>query len=70
MSILSSDMPVFSDDPRNRMEALRRFLPFLLWLPRVNRKTFKSDLVAAITGAIVVLPQGVAFATIAGMPPE
>ncbi|MEJ2403642.1 MAG: SulP family inorganic anion transporter, partial [Candidatus Thiodiazotropha sp.] len=52
------------------MEALRRFLPFLLWLPRVNRKTFKSDLVAAITGAIVVLPQGVAFATIAGMPPE
>ena len=25
---------------------------------------------AAITGAIVVLPQGVAFATIAGMPPE
>lgn len=27
-------------------------------------------MVAALTGAIVVLPQGVAFATIAGMPPE
>ncbi|MET0051945.1 MAG: SulP family inorganic anion transporter [Candidatus Thiodiazotropha sp.] len=70
MSTLSSDLPIFSDDHRSRMEALRRFLPFLLWLPRVNRNSFKSDLVAALTGAIVVLPQGVAFATIAGMPPE
>ena len=49
---------------------LRRLLPFLAWLPRVNRGTLSSDLVAALTGAIVVLPQGVAFATIAGMPPE
>lgn len=51
-------------------EALRRLLPFLLWLPRVNRATLGHDLIAALTGAIVVLPQGVAFATIAGMPPE
>jgi len=50
--------------------ALRRLLPFLLWWPRVNRKSLQHDLIAAITGAIVVLPQGVAFATIAGMPPE
>ncbi len=37
---------------------------------RINRHTISQDLVAALTGAIVVLPQGVAFATIAGMPPE
>jgi SulP family sulfate permease len=48
----------------------RRFLPFLLWWPLVGRATFRQDLVAGLTGAIVVLPQGVAFATIAGMPPE
>ena len=36
----------------------------------LNGKTIKSDLTAGLTGAIVVLPQGVAFATIAGMPPE
>jgi len=36
----------------------------------VNRATSKDDLVAGITGAMIVLPQGVAFATIAGMPPE
>jgi SulP family sulfate permease len=36
----------------------------------VNRDTTKADLIAGITGAMIVLPQGVAFATIAGMPPE
>jgi len=40
------------------------------WLPGVGRAELKADLIAALTGAIVVLPQGVAFATIAGMPPE
>ncbi|AFL73931.1 SulP family inorganic anion transporter [Thiocystis violascens] len=45
-------------------------LPFMTWLPGVGRVELKADLVAALTGAIVVLPQGVAFATIAGMPPE
>jgi SulP family sulfate permease len=47
-----------------------KLFPFLSWWPRVNRESSKADLVAAITGAMIVLPQGVAFATIAGMPPE
>ena len=33
-------------------------------------KLYKADLVAGLTGAMIVLPQGVAFATIAGLPPE
>jgi SulP family sulfate permease len=49
---------------------ISRLLPFLQWWPRVNRVTLRADLVAGATGAILVLPQGVAFATIAGMPPE
>jgi hypothetical protein len=49
---------------------LLRLLPFLRWAGRVNRGTLKADLLAGLTGAVVVLPQGVAFATIAGMPPE
>nr|WP_245538951.1 SulP family inorganic anion transporter [Thioflavicoccus mobilis] len=40
------------------------------WLPGVGRTEIKADTLAAITGVIVVLPQAVAFATIAGMPPE
>ncbi len=47
-----------------------RLFPFLLWWPRVNSGSLRSDFLAGLTGAIVVLPQGVAFATIAGMPPE
>jgi SulP family sulfate permease len=45
-------------------------MPFTAWLPGVGRADLKADLIAALTGAIVVLPQGVAFATIAGMPPQ
>ena len=48
----------------------RSFVPFLLWWPDVDRGTLKADALAALTGVVVVLPQGVAFATIAGMPPQ
>ncbi|MGB3919346.1 MAG: SulP family inorganic anion transporter, partial [Thiothrix litoralis] len=46
------------------------FLPFLVWFGMVNRQTLKADFFAGLTGAVVVLPQGVAFAAIAGLPPE
>ena len=48
----------------------RRLLPLLRWWPRVDRATLKADALAGLIGAIVVLPQGVAFATLAGLPPE
>lgn len=47
-----------------------KFFPFLRWWPHVGRRSLRADLLAGITGAIIVLPQGVAFATIAGLPPE
>ena len=50
--------------------ALRRFLPFLAWWPRVNRASLRADATAGLISAVVVVPQGVAFATLAGMPPE
>ena len=52
------------------MSILTRFLPFLAWFRMVNAETLKADLIAGFTGAVIVLPQGVAFATIAGLPPE
>lgn len=54
----------------NQSQLLQKVFPFLRWWPMVNRDTNKADIIAAITGALIVLPQGVAFATIAGMPPE
>ncbi len=53
-----------------RLPGLQSVFPFLRWLPRVNAQSARADLIAGLTGAVVVLPQGVAFATIAGMPPE
>jgi SulP family sulfate permease len=47
-----------------------RLLPFLRWWPSVNASTTRDDAMAGLTGALIVLPQGVAFATIAGLPPE
>jgi sulfate permease, SulP family len=47
-----------------------RVFPFLTWFPSLNRSTIQADIIAGITGAIIVLPQGVAYAMIAGLPPE
>ena len=40
------------------------------WWHRVNGDSLRADLFAAFTNAAIVLPQGVAFAAIAGLPPE
>jgi sulfate permease, SulP family len=51
--------------------AMSRWLPFLAWWSLLkDRAVLRADILAGLTGAIVVLPQGVAFATLAGMPPE
>ena len=49
---------------------MRQLLPFRTWWPLLrDRAVLRADILAGLTGAIVVLPQGVAFATLAGMPP-
>ena len=48
----------------------RNLFPFLRWRRRVTRAALRADLLAGIVSAVIVLPQGVAFATLAGMPPE
>ncbi len=48
----------------------KSIFPFLAWFKLVTKDSLKADLIAGLTGAVIVLPQGVAFATIAGLPPE
>ncbi|WP_458734288.1 SulP family inorganic anion transporter [Zobellella taiwanensis] len=50
--------------------AWRRLFPFLQWAAMVNGRTLRADAQAGLTNAIIVLPQGVAYALIAGLPPE
>ncbi|WMN89560.1 SulP family inorganic anion transporter [Vibrio parahaemolyticus] len=49
---------------------LSLLFPFLSWSSKVNSQTLKADILAGLTGAIIVLPQGIAYAMIAGLPPE
>lgn len=44
--------------------------PFLTWLPRQTRASVGRDLVVGLSGAILALPQSIAYALIAGLPPE
>lgn len=47
-----------------------RLFPFLLWKETITAASLRSDLFAGLTGAFIVLPQGVSFALIAGLPAE
>lgn len=49
---------------------LEAIFPFLLWFKFVTKESIKADFFAGLTGAVIVLPQSIAFATIAGLPPE
>ena len=52
------------------MERLRRTIPVLDWGRRYNRQTLSSDLVAAAIVTIMLIPQSLAYAMLAGLPPE
>ena len=48
---------------------LKKFFPILTWLPNYSGSTFKSDFIAGITVSVLLIPQGMAYALIAGLPP-
>ena len=48
---------------------MKRYLPILDWLPGYNLATFWKDLPAGLTVGIMLIPQGMAYAMIAGLPP-
>ncbi|WP_430967299.1 SulP family inorganic anion transporter [Spongiimicrobium sp. 2-473A-2-J] len=48
---------------------MQRFFPFLDWLPLYKKKYFTKDLLGGITVGIILVPQGMAYAMIAGLPP-
>jgi sulfate permease, SulP family len=49
------------------MTALSRWLPFLKW-PRPDAALLRGEVIAGLTVALIMVPQGVAYAGLAGMP--
>ncbi|OIN09158.1 sodium-independent anion transporter [Oceanisphaera psychrotolerans] len=49
---------------------LQCLIPFMSWLPQQSTRSLRADVLAGMTGAVLVVPQGVAYALLAGLPPE
>ena len=48
---------------------IKKVIPIVDWLPNYKKSYFKGDLIAGITVGIILIPQGIAYALIAGLPP-
>jgi sulfate permease, SulP family len=49
------------------MPKIQNFFPFLRWFP-MGKETIIADLIAGITVALVLIPQSMAYAQLAGLP--
>lgn len=49
---------------------LHRFVPITRWGPNYDRRDLRSDLAAGLTIGAMLVPQGMAYALLAGLPPE
>ncbi|NPD18941.1 sulfate permease [Rhodophyticola sp. DY48A3-103] len=52
------------------MRSLRRHVPLLDWAPAYDRTAFSNDMIAALVVTIMLIPQSLAYALLAGLPPE
>ena len=48
---------------------LTTFFPFLAWFKGYDGKSFRTDLISGVTVALVLIPQSMAYAQLAGLPP-
>ena len=52
------------------IQLLRHYAPVFDWARRYNRDSFSNDMVAAVIVTIMLVPQSLAYAMLAGLPPE
>tara|TARA_R110002051_G_scaffold75579_1_gene137401 strand:- start:6812 stop:8539 length:1728 start_codon:yes stop_codon:yes gene_type:complete len=48
---------------------MQKYIPLLNWLPKYKKSNFSKDIIAGFTVGIILIPQGMAYAMIAGLPP-
>ena len=54
----------------NGETGIRRYIPILAWLPQYQRKWLRPDFIAGLTIMALLVPEGMAYAQLAGMPPQ
>ncbi|CAA0111785.1 SulP family inorganic anion transporter [Zhongshania aliphaticivorans] len=53
-----------------KITAIKQYFPILTWTADYQRDTLISDLLAAVIVTIMLIPQSLAYALLAGLPPE
>ena len=64
---MAVDVEAQQPSPRR---GIASFFPVLGWLPKYNRSWLRPDIIAGITVTALLVPEGMAYAELAGMPPE
>jgi high affinity sulfate transporter 1 len=64
-------MTTTAEKPRRSPgDVIKSYVPILSWLPAYQKGFFRSDMIAALTLWALLVPEAMAYAGIAGMPPE
>ncbi len=58
------------DKTKPQNSRLLQYLPILGWLPKYERAWLRTDLIAGLTVVALLIPEGMAYAEIAGVPPQ
>ena len=58
------------DNQTDRQSGLGRILPILNWLPQYERSWLRFDIIAGLTLWGLIVPEAMAYAGIAGLPPQ
>ena len=53
-----------------KLPELKKHIPIAVWLPKYQRNLFRSDFISGITVWGVVVPAAMAYAELAGLPPQ
>jgi len=64
------DGPTSTTRPAEKPGGLKRFVPLLAWLPDYDRSAIPFDVLAGLTLWGLVVPEAMAYAGIAGLPPQ
>ena len=57
-------------DPKMAKGFVKKRFPITAWLPEYSLRTLQCDLIAGLTVGLMVVPQGLAYAQLAGLPQQ